>query len=125
MPQPYQLVATLPGMPAQTVLRVEDTAFIPFDEANRDYQDYLAWLAEGNEPDPAPAPPEPPPPVPLELPPVMPVAPTDAAPKAYVDTEVARLTAQFEAQITPLVQRTEALEARANALAQAARQQGR
>jgi hypothetical protein len=55
----YQLVATppgtLPGMP-QTVQRKADGAFIPFDPANRDYQDYLAWCAAGNEPDPAPEP---------------------------------------------------------------------
>lgn len=55
MPQPYQLVATPPGM-TETVLRVDDGAFVPFDPANRDFADYTAWLAEGNEPDP-PAPP--------------------------------------------------------------------
>ena len=30
------------------ILRKEDNAFIPFDEANTDYQEYLAWVAEGN-----------------------------------------------------------------------------
>jgi len=37
----------------QIVLHVPDYTFIPFDPANTDYQEYLAWLAEGNEPEPA------------------------------------------------------------------------
>jgi hypothetical protein len=42
------------------IQRDEDGAFIPFDEANVDYQDYLAWLDEGNTPNPPPAIPTPP-----------------------------------------------------------------
>jgi len=30
------------------ILRKEDNAFIPKDEANNDYQEYLEWVAEGN-----------------------------------------------------------------------------
>tara|TARA_B100000427_G_scaffold16370_1_gene12809 strand:- start:33703 stop:33870 length:168 start_codon:yes stop_codon:yes gene_type:complete len=30
------------------ILRKEDNAIIPFDEANTDYQEYLAWVADGN-----------------------------------------------------------------------------
>jgi hypothetical protein len=47
------------------IQRDEDGAFIPFDPANRDYQDYWAWLNEGNQPaapaqTPAPLPARPP-----------------------------------------------------------------
>jgi hypothetical protein len=37
---------------SNVVHRIEDNAFIPFDPDNTDYQEYLKWVAEGNEPAP-------------------------------------------------------------------------
>ena len=50
----YQkLTHPMTGAEAQCIKRLSDNAFIPFDPANTDYQAYLAWLAEGNEPEAA------------------------------------------------------------------------
>ena len=43
----------LDGAEAQCIKRIADNAFIPFDPDNTCYQAYLAWLAEGNTPQPA------------------------------------------------------------------------
>lgn len=49
----YQLTS------CETILRIADNAFIPPDPDNRDYRKYLAWVEEGNTPEPAPEPPAP------------------------------------------------------------------
>jgi hypothetical protein len=37
-----------------SIQRLSDNAFIPPDPANLDYVEYLAWVEEGNMPEPAP-----------------------------------------------------------------------
>ena len=50
----YKKILDIDGTEDTTVImRKVDKAFIPIDEANRDYQEYLEWVAEGNEPEPA------------------------------------------------------------------------
>ena len=41
------------GNIANGIIRTTDSASIPFDPANTDYQQYLAWVAQGNTPIPA------------------------------------------------------------------------
>lgn len=50
----YQkLTNPMTGAEAKCIKRLADNAFIPFDPDNTDYQEYLKWLAEGNQPLPA------------------------------------------------------------------------
>jgi len=52
----YKLSTNGQGEVNSIIKRITDSNIvlvIPFVEDNMDYQDYLAWVAEGNTPDPA------------------------------------------------------------------------
>ena len=49
----YKLIKSSITNEVNSVQRLSDTAFIPFDPANTDYQEYLEWIAEGNTPEEA------------------------------------------------------------------------
>jgi hypothetical protein len=55
----YKVINSPEGVTLNLVQRLADNAFIPFDPANTDYQEYLKWLDEGNEPLPADEPVQP------------------------------------------------------------------
>ena len=49
----YNVPDEFKGMVMESIIRKEDGAMIPKDEANTDYQEYLKWVALGNTPEAA------------------------------------------------------------------------
>jgi len=49
----YKLFKPIKIIDTVFILRISDNAVIPFDPDNTDYQQYLKWLDEGNQPEPA------------------------------------------------------------------------
>jgi hypothetical protein len=51
----YQYIKSVMNEEISTtsIKRLPDNAFIPFDPANTDYQQYLKWIEAGNTPEPA------------------------------------------------------------------------
>jgi hypothetical protein len=54
----YKQYKDISGNIANGIIRLLDSASIPFDPDNTDYQEYLRWLDLGNTPEPADNPPQ-------------------------------------------------------------------
>ena len=55
---PNKFYCKTPTTEHNGVKRLSDNAYIPFDPANADYQEYLEWVADGGVPEPADTPEE-------------------------------------------------------------------
>ena len=49
----YKLIKNSENQTVISILRLSDNAFIPLALDNTDYQAYLAWVEQGNTPEPA------------------------------------------------------------------------
>ena len=49
----YNVPDEFKGMVMESIIRKEDGAMIPKDEANTDYQEFLQWKADGGVPEEA------------------------------------------------------------------------
>lgn len=49
----YKISLSLRTNEQNGIIKVETNEWIPLDEKNVDYQEYLKWVAEGNKPLPA------------------------------------------------------------------------
>lgn len=47
----YAITSENIPVPFRSIVRLSDNVFIPMDERNKDYQEYLTWLAQENEPE--------------------------------------------------------------------------
>jgi len=49
----YKLFVDPMSQQHRYIIKIAEGLFIPIDTGNRDYQEYLEWLAAGNQPEPA------------------------------------------------------------------------
>ena len=47
----YAITSENIPVPFRSIVRLNDNVFIPMDDKNKDYQEYLEWLAQGNTPE--------------------------------------------------------------------------